>query len=131
MIYSNIVMYLITEFLIVINDSSLEHITGPWFCTASSLLFKFETVYSFIGSLGISLYRVILIKHDDFARYVVGTRRLCCIVLFGGIVVTSSAVSVLTVTDFPKQFGNKCVKVPNQNWVELMDDFLLTINNCV
>ena len=127
--HSNNVMYLITEFLIVINDSSLEHVTGPWFCIASSLLFKFETVYSFIGSFGIALYRVILIKYDHFARYVIETRRLSGIVLFGGIVITLSAVSLLTVTDFPRQFGNKCVKLPNQYWVELMDKYLLSINN--
>ena len=56
----------------ILNGESLHHVFGgDWICTTQRLYGIFAFYYSFIGSLGISIYRILLIKHRYFVKDVI------------------------------------------------------------
>ena len=75
----------IHETIVVWNDKPLEDITGSWLCTPLRLFYLGEVFYTIIGGLGIAIYRILLIKHDTFAKDTIGLKTLSGIIFVGGI----------------------------------------------
>ena len=54
--------------LVVTFDAPLEKILGPWFCYPITLQYRFVTFYAALGSLGISIYRILLLKQEILVK---------------------------------------------------------------
>ena len=63
----------ITITLVVWHDGSLDHLSGGWWYCHFIIYFNiFAVSYSCFGSLGVAVYRILLIKHSYWLKYVVG-----------------------------------------------------------
>ena len=78
----------------IINNksSSVADVMGNHFCQITYIIALFGLVYLIVGSFGISLYRVLYIKREQWIKQVVGEKRLLGIVIafsltFSGILV--------------------------------------------
>ena len=91
--------------MMVAADATLEFIIGPWLCYPITLLYRFVVFYSIIGKLGISIYRILLIKCDELVRYKIGLRTLLCIILFIGVFVECIERSICMCTNFVVECG--------------------------
>ena len=65
------VLFVLWATLVVIGDASPEYI-GQWFCVPVKLFITFEIYYSYIAGLGLSIYRILYIKHDYWLKYKIG-----------------------------------------------------------
>ena len=74
----NIVLFVTRLTLILLNDTNLDQIGAQAFCIASGLIYQFDVCYSCIGSLGISLFRILYIKHDVWLKYGFGEKKYMC-----------------------------------------------------
>ena len=59
---------------------------GQWFCFFIQLSIQFEMNYSCIGSLGISIFRILYITQESFVKYKIGEKTLLIIILLGGLI---------------------------------------------
>ena len=80
--------------LSIIYDDTIGTIVGRWYCGFWYRLLSFEICYMAAGNLGMALYRVLYIKHDQWVRYFVGEKLLLYIILVGGLAVTALMVTV-------------------------------------
>ena len=72
--------------------------SGPWesemndigqvLCYLTKFSITFELHYSCVGSLGISLFRILFIKHDDLVKNKIGERNLLFLILLGGVLLS-------------------------------------------
>ena len=97
--HANIVSFVLGTTLMVLNDTSLEYI-GQWYCVSIRLLYQFDACYSCVGSLGVSIFRILYIKNDQWVKYVIGEKALLNIILFGGLTLTAFFVLVLNIHDY-------------------------------
>ena len=113
--------------MIVSTGTLLEYIPGPWFCTFSRLVFQFEHSYSCIGSLVISIYRILYIKQDQWVKYSIGQKNLLCVILFGGVALSASVVLLLNtiLANISQVFGDAwlCMVVPDIESLQILDAY--------
>ena len=110
--------------LVILNGKGLDHVVGGyWFCTAQVLFGQFAFYYSFVGSLGVSIYRIILIKHNYFLKYVVGEKVMLSLILYGGILLTLIFTIILNSHDYDKLFDDTCMFVPKMQVLQILDEY--------
>ena len=97
--HATIAVYIIKASLAAIIGMGLENIGGNWFCTVSKRLVQFELMYSIFGSLGISIFRILYIKHDDLLRNIIGEKKFLYITAFGGIALSTFFVILMSIAD--------------------------------
>ena len=123
-----VVVLQIHETVVAWNDRTLEDITGSWICTPLRLFYLSHVLYTIIGSLGIAIYRIILIKQNTIAKNTFGLKTLSRIIFFGGIL-------ILALMMYFASGGNlhplrpKCMLVPKQNVIEILDAYWESIGH--
>ena len=65
----------------MMSDLPFGQTVGPQYCEIMDVVSKYGISYLSVGSLGISVYRVLYIKHQQWVKFVIGEGRLLCIVL--------------------------------------------------
>ena len=95
---------------------SLDDIPGSWLCTPLRLFYQFQVFYSIIGSLGIAIYRILLIMHDNFVKNRVGLKNLTAIILFGGIFIL---VFIMYLGGAQHPLRPECMITPKKNVLEI------------
>ena len=68
----NVAFFMLWCSFIFFNDILLEY----WntYCVPTKLLFQFDMIYSYVAGLGISIYRILYIKHDYWVKYTIGEK---------------------------------------------------------
>ena len=114
----------ITRTLLLLNAESLDRVAGGyWFCTAQILYTYFAFHYSIIGSLGVSIYRILLIKHTHFLKDVMGEKVMVNLILYGGILLSSVFTILVTSNDYYKLSINTCTMIPKLQVLEILDEY--------
>ena len=114
----------LTTTLIVLNEDSLDHVFGGlWYCYFSTILIQFSVCYSFFGSLGVSIYRILLIKHSNWLKDVIGEKVMLNIILFGGIILTVFSLILFNFHDFMKLRYETCMIVNKMLIFRILDDY--------
>ena len=93
-------------------DVNLEQIGAKHFCTACSLIYQFDLCYSCIGSLGISIFRILYIKQDEWLKYDFGEKKFMCITLLFGLSLTAIFVTCFNVHDYSQIQRENCLTQP-------------------
>jgi len=110
--------------LMVLNNESMHLVLGGnWFCIAQILYGHFAFYYSFIGSLGVSIYRILLIKHDHFLKHVIGEKVMLNVILYGGIILSLVFTTILNSHDYNNVFLTKCVTIPKKEVLQILDEY--------
>ena len=86
--------------------------SGPWesemddigqaLCYLTKFSITFELHYSCVGSLGISIFRILYIKHDDLVKYIVGEQTLLLLILVGGMLLSFFMTLITFDNDYEK-----------------------------
>jgi len=118
----NIVLFVIKLTLLFSYDVNLDKIGAQPFCTASALIYQFDLCYSCIGSLGISIFRILYIKHDEWLKYDFGENKFMCIALLFGFSLATIFVASFNVNDYSQIKHENCMTHPQMRiiivWLE-------------
>ena len=96
----NIALFVIRLTLMFSYEAKLHETVGVWYCTINSLIYLFDVCYSYIGSLGLSLFRILYIKKDLWLRYSFGETKFLYVILFGGLGLATIIVAVYNIHDY-------------------------------
>ena len=96
---------------------------GQRLCFLFKISVQFEHYYSCVGSLGISIYRIIYIKHDDWVKYKIGEKTLLFIVLVGGLLLTSILTLTTVMNDYEKLIMENCHVPANRDLLMILDEY--------
>ena len=118
----SIVLFVLGITLVVIGDASLEYI-GQWFCVPTKLFIAFDIYYSYIAGLGLSIYRILYIKHDCWVKYKIGERNLLYVILLGGLFLAAFAVLVVNTHDYEEVARETCMTFPRRLMLQLLDAY--------
>ena len=105
----NIVLFVTRLTLIVLNDVNLDQLGAQSFGTANALIYQFDVVYSCIGSLGISLFRILYIKRDEWLKYDFGENKFMCITLLVGLSLATIFVTSFNINDYTQIQRDNCM----------------------
>ena len=118
----NIVNFVTAFTLIVANDTSLEYI-GLWYCNISKWFFLFELYYACISGLGISIYRMLYIKKENWLKYDIGEKTVLKVILFGGLILAALFVLAASINEYDHILRETCMHVPRRLILELLDEY--------
>ena len=113
--------------LMVILGNDFSNIIMSGYCTYLGIWFK--TVhcmwaYSIVGSLGIAVYRIMLIRYDMLVKYAIGTKRLMGIILLSEFVLVLFVVGMMsTFNPFSNPLMPSCVFHLDMNIMDLLDTY--------
>ena len=96
---------------------------GFLLCSFLRFSLFFELYYSCVGSLGISIYHILYIKHDDFVKYKVGEWNLLVLILIGGILLTALLTLMTFMNDYEKLLTENCHVPANHNILLALDEY--------
>ena len=120
----------IFETVVLVVEDDFANFISPWFCTIDFTIHFFMWSYSVIGSLGIAIYRIMLIKYDVLVRYRVGEKRLMFTILLSEIVLTAILIgSVSLFNPFLNPLRPPCMYVADQNTLESLDGYWESLGN--
>ena len=109
---------------IVFTDDSLATFDGgTFFCTGLRYLTQYYLMYSFIGGLGISIYRILIIKESLWVRDRVGEEAMKNIILFGGLFVGLFFVLILNYHDYEDVTRSTCMMMPKALVLQVLDEY--------
>jgi hypothetical protein len=110
--------------LIILNGDALNSVVGGhWFCIVFIHYSQFAFYYSFVGNLGVSIYRILLIKHNCFLKDVIGEKVMMNLILYGGILLATVFTIILNFHDFAKLFQDTCMIVPKLPALQILDEY--------
>ena len=110
--------------LMVINGESLDQFTvGQWYCILQMVYIRYAYYYSFIGSLGISIYRILLIKHNYFLKNIIGKKVMANLILYGGVLLAIFFTLVQRSHDYNKLFDDTCMFVAKLDIMHILDNY--------
>ena len=110
--------------LMILYDDSLDHVFGGlWYCYFATTLTTFGIGYSCIGSLGVSIYRILLIKQNYWLKYVVGEKVMTNFLLFGGVILNVIILVYFNSHDFNQLRHKTCMMVHKLSIYELLDEY--------
>ena len=72
--------------LVLLTRNPLTDVFGPQTCQVMMLIAVYGLAYLSVGSLGIAIYRVLYIRHENWVKYVIGEKALLWAILFAGFV---------------------------------------------
>ena len=120
----NIVLFVIRLTLLFLNDVNLDQIGAQHFCMAHSLISQFDLCYSCIGSLGISVFRILYIKHDQWLKYDFGENKFMCITLLGGLSLATIFVTSFNINDYSQIQQDTTMTFPQlRRIMEWLEDY--------
>ena len=113
----NIVFFVTRLTLLFSNDVNLDQIGAHSFCTFAAFVYQFDLCYSCIGSLGISLFRILYIKQDEWLKYDFGENKFMCITLLVGLSMATIFVTSFNVNDYSQIQREHCMTIPQLRMV--------------
>ena len=125
--HTGILVYEIRKTIILVNRSSLEYILNHQLCSAMYVIMEFEFLYSVVGSLGVSVYRMLLVKSNRLIKNKIGVKVLRNIVLFAGLAITSFFITMMNMNNVNKFIGEKCVYLKDKAILKLIDNYQQSI----
>jgi len=105
----SIVLVVIRITLLFSYEAKLHETVGEWYCTMNDVIYTFDLYYSYIGSLGLSLFRILYIKCNVWIKYRFGEKRFLYIILFGGLSLAAIFVTNYSIHDYSKIQGANCM----------------------
>ena len=118
----NIVLFVTKLTLLFSYDVNLDQISAQPFCTTVEIVFEFDLVYSCIGSLGISIFRILYIKHDEWLKYDFGENKYMYITLFVGLILATILVTSFHINPYSQMQRENCMTPPQMRrvigWLE-------------
>ena len=118
-----ILISVIYDTLVVYYGENLRIITGYEFCFVVRFMFGFEMFYSFVSTLGIALYRILLIKQNNWVKYGIGEENLLHIILLIGLISTLGVGIALLTADSLDIVGKKCIIIPGSDLLEIIGQY--------
>ena len=117
--------------VIVVSDAQPEEIAGPWFCYPITLLYRFVIFYTPLGTLGISIYRILLLKHDILVKYVIGLDNMMYIILACGIGLATVCTFLISITDYEALFTKTCtiIQPERRQVLDMLERYELSQGN--
>ena len=122
-----IIVYEARKTIIIVYGSSTDYVLSHHYCSVLFVMIEFEFVYSVVGSLGISIYRILLVKANQLVKNNIGVRVMRNVILFGGIAFTSLFVALMNINGMDKLIGEKCAYVKDKTILDLIDDYQQSI----
>ena len=112
--------------LIIILGNDFSNVIMSGYCSYLGIWFK--TVhcmwaYSIVGSLGIAVYRIMLIRYDMLVKYSIGTKRLMGIILLSEFVLVLFLVGMCWNNPFSNPLMPSCVFHLDMNIMDLLDTY--------
>ena len=105
-------------------DAGLDHwIGGTSVCTILRHMFLFDMYYSIVGSLGISIYRILYIKMDSWVKYGIGETKLFCIILLIGMAIPVILELISIPMGYPNYVPNTCTGIPRWKMIQILRDY--------
>ena len=92
-----------------------------WLCIIFKFSVVFELYYSCVGSLGISIYRILYIKHDEIVKYKIGERNLLLLVMIGGVLLTTFMTLTTFMNDYENVLAEHCHIPVDENILMTLD----------
>ena len=124
------VLAAITVTLMVLNDDSLDHLSGGrWYCCLIINFNLVATSYSCFGSLGVAIYRILLIKHNHWLKYVVGEKFMMSSILFSGIILSVLNMILEKTHDFDTLREDTCMIINKTPIFTLFDEYEQSLGN--
>ena len=121
------VMESFVTMLIIFSGNSLEQVDevvgGTWFCRLVIYSYKFNHYYSCIGSLGVSIYRMFLIKHHYWLKNIIGEKVVLGVILYGGFLLTAACTLVASFDDYQKLIIDTCMLPAKFIILNLLDEY--------
>ena len=118
-----VLMSLIYETLVVYYGENLENITGYEFCSVVRLVFGFDIFYSFISGLGIAIYRILLIKRNQWVKYGIGEDNLLLLILLSGLSMALGFSITVRMADSLNIVSKNCIMVPGYAVWEIIGQY--------
>ena len=113
-----VVVFALAYTILIVADTPLKNVVGPWFCYPVNLLLRFGLYYSITGTLGISIYRILLIKCNIWLKYNVGENNMLFVILFGGIFLGVLFVLLGSSSDYEALFLHTCtIRQPEKSLI--------------
>ena len=106
----------------MMSESSVSDAVGPYMCQVIQVIGLYGLGYLTVGSLGIAIYRVLYIRHEDVVKYVIGEKLLLFIILFLSLTVCGVLVFVYNLETNSHRFGlNMCRGISGTHAQVLID----------
>ena len=117
--------------LVVTFDAPLEEILGPWFCYPITLHYRFVAFYAALGSLGISIYRILLLKKEGLVKYIIGLEYTMYIILAFGLSLAATWTVLISITDYEALFRKTCtiIQPERRQILNLLEQYELSRGN--
>ena len=115
----------LTYTLVIITETSLKDLTGPWFCYPVTIMYRFGIFYAFGGELGIAVYRTFLVRFDIQVKYIIGEEKLFYGILCSGLCMAALFTVLVSITDYENLFSQTCTIIqPDKRQVlQLLDNY--------
>ena len=120
---SNLSSSIGTTMVVWNNDPCLFKAVDSWLQMLMTTFSTFSLFYSYIGSLGVSIYRLILIKNNHWLRNVIRKQFVANMIFCGGTVLTTMLVMVMNSHDFAKLRYDACATGPKLPLFRLLDKY--------
>ena len=92
-------------------------------CSFFRFSVTFELYYNCVGSVGLSIYRILYIKHDSFVKYTFGERNLLFLILGGGILITTIMALSTCMNDYEQLLNDHCHFPANKDILVTLDEY--------
>ena len=113
--------------LVLLLDSPIAEVLGSGSCYVMMCIGVFGLVYLNFGSLGISVYRILYIKHELFVKNTIGEKRLLVIILSASLVLTGLATELFMSQETGEKTGiNMCTGL-SVTQTQIYNDYNLRI----
>ena len=117
------VLYVFHYIMMTLNNTTLQNILGPWYCFLFIHLMTFEIVYLVVGSFGLSLFRILYIKKDDWVKYGIGEKNLGRIIFVGGILLSGYFATLQSSDTIYQDIIHQHCSHPGETFVKTMIEF--------
>ena len=100
----------------------------PLYCFININMNMFYWYYSVVGSLGIAVYRILLIKYDFLVRYKIGKRTIMWIILMGEFVLMAFFIGTRSIFNpFRNPLMPMCMYQTTKSIVQILDDYQMSL----
>ena len=121
--HSAVLSYQIYETLVVSYSGNLQNFAGYWFCNGVRFVFGYEMVYSIVGGFGMALYRILLIKYDQFIKYKIGENSLLWAILLSGLLFVLFVIIMFIVADDMGFMSENCIMSPGSEVLDILGNY--------
>ena len=121
--HSAVLSYQIYETLVVSYSDNLQNFAGYWFCNGVRFIFGYEIIYSVVGGFGMALYRILLIKHDQFIKYKIGENNLLWAILLFGLLFVFFVIIMFIVADDMGFMSENCIMTPGSEVLDILGNY--------